>query len=93
MLFATTAYNWFMVLYSIALDYDFSGWIFYTIDLLAVSVYLIDIFIRANTAISSARDYCLDKQKVIFYYINYWLLPDLICAIPIEYAFLAFAID
>lgn len=54
-------YNMFMVLFTIALEVDFDHYLFYIIDSIAILIYLVDIFMRANTALTSAREYCLDR--------------------------------
>ena len=77
-------YDSFMVPFSIALDFDFYGG-FYAVDILAIIVYCADIFMRAKTAITSPDNFCLDRKQVMKYYINNWLVIDLIACIPFEY--------
>ena len=83
-LFLAMSYDLFMVPFSIALNFDFYG-AFYVIDIIAILVYCIDIFMRAKTAITSADSICFDKQAILHYYVNSWLIMDLLACIPFEY--------
>ena len=78
-----------MVPFSIALNFDFYG-IFYVVDIIAILIYCIDIFMRAKTAVTSPDAVCLDKQAILRYYVNSWLIMDLLAAIPFEYFILPF---
>lgn len=51
LLVTTVFYDTFMVPYSIALSFDFHS-IFYAIDIFAILVYCVDIFMRSKTAIT-----------------------------------------
>lgn len=88
-LFLAMCYDLFMVPFSIALNFNFYG-IFYVIDIIAILIYCIDIFMRAKTAITSPDAVCLDKQAILRYYVNSWLIMDLLAAIPFEYFILPF---
>ena len=91
-LFLTMMYDTFMVPFSIALSFDFYG-AFYAIDILAIAVYCIDIFMRAKTAITSPDSICFDKQAILRYYVNSWLIADLLACIPFEYFIHPFTSD
>jgi hypothetical protein len=77
-------YDVFMVPFSIALEFDFYGG-FYVVDMIAIVVYCVDIYMRAKTAITTPDNLCLDQNRVMRYYINSWLAMDLLACIPFEY--------
>lgn len=52
LLLLTVFYDTFMVPFSIALTFDFYG-VFYAVDVFAILVYMIDIYMRSKTAITT----------------------------------------
>ena len=59
LLMLTVFYDTFMVPFSIALSFDFYGG-FYAIDVLAILVYMADIYMRSKTAITKPSNICFD---------------------------------
>jgi len=83
-LIISITYDTFMVPFSIALNFDYYG-IFFVIDVFAILTYMGDIYVRSKTAITQPITYCLDPKEVMRYYINYWLVFDLLACLPFEY--------
>ena len=52
LLLLTVVYDTWMVPFSIALNFDLYG-VFYGIDVLAILVYMVDIYMRSKTAITT----------------------------------------
>ena len=90
LLLLTVFYDTFMVPFSIALSFDFYG-IFYVIDVLAILVYITDIFMRSKLAITKPTMLCFDRAQVMHHYVNSWLILDLLACLPFEYFMLPFS--
>ena len=90
LLVLTVIYDTFMVPFSIALSFDFYGF-FYAVDVLAILVYMVDIFMRSKLAITNPTMLCFDRAKVMHHYVNSWLILDLLACLPFEYFMLPFS--
>jgi len=87
-------YNIVIVPYSIGGDVNLNvNWYFYVIDWIAILIHFVDIWFRANTALTSHREICLNKGKILSFYIETFLLTDVLATIPFEYMLLAFKVD
>jgi len=84
LLVVTVVYDTFMVPFSIALNFDFYG-IFYIVDVFAILVHCVDVFMRSKTAITRPTILCFDRKQVMHHYVNSWLILDLLACIPFEY--------
>ena len=82
-------YDIWMVLFSISLAYNFTG-VFYIINGVTALFYFADIFMRANTAITTPKTVCLDRAEVLKYYLNNWLLLDVLAFLPLDLLMLPF---
>jgi len=76
-------YDVWMVLFSISLAYNFTG-VFYIINGVTALFYFADIFMRACTAITKPETVCLDRAKVLEYYVENWLLLDVLAFLPLD---------
>ena len=83
-------YDTFTVPFTIALNYDIEG-IWLAIDVIAILIYMIDIFMRSRTAITKSLQLCLDRSQVMHHYVNSWLILDILACLPIEYIMLSFS--
>ena len=90
LLVLTVFYDTFWVPFSIALSFDFYGYL-YVIDALAILVYIVDIFMRSKLAITKPTTLCFDRAQVMYHYVNSWLILDLLACLPFEYFMLPFA--
>jgi hypothetical protein len=48
-------------------------------------IYLIDIPMRMRTGVTDATKICLEPKQILNYYVNNWLILDIIATFPIEY--------
>ena len=59
--------------------------------MLAILVYVVDIFMRSKTAITKPETLCFDRAEVMRHYVNSWLILDLLSCLPFEYFMLPFS--
>lgn len=83
-LLVVVAYDSFMVLFSFSLGFEVKG-NFIIVDIVCICLLAVDIFMRANTAVTTPNKFCFDKEKVLSYYLNTWLLLDVISFFPFCY--------
>jgi len=55
------------------------------LDIIIIIILALDIPIRAHTAVTNSKYICLDRDKVLNYYLNNWLLLDIIAFFPVCY--------
>lgn len=92
-LLAAFTYNLVMVTYTIGGDVNFHSWLFYLIDWIAILIFLGDMWMRVHTALTSYKEISLDKGMVLQYYLDNFLITDLLATVPFEYIMLAFSVD
>lgn len=78
MLLVAMAYLIFFIPYNIATRQDMD----LAYNLVALSVFIVDMPMRALTAVTDYKTLCLDKNEVLKYYLDNWLVLDLIATIP-----------
>lgn len=83
-MFVVILYDQILLTFSIAFDYELTGK-FIAIDVVCICLLAVDIFMRAKTAITSPNRICFEKDKVLEYYINTWLIIDVFACFPLCY--------
>jgi len=99
-LFIVVVYDTFMVMFSFFFEFEIKGKLI-VLDIVCICLLAVDIFMRANTAVTTPNKFCFDKEKVLNHYLNTWLLLDVAAIFPvcyflmispkIEYKFIALA--
>ena len=77
-------YDQIVLTFSIAFEYELEGK-FIAIDVVCMCLLAVDIFMRAKTAITGPNRICFEKDKVLEYYINTWLILDVFACFPFCY--------
>ena len=83
-LFLVVLYDTFMVMFSFFFEYEIKGK-FIIVDIACICLLAVDIFMRANTAVTTPNKFCFDRDKVFNHYLNTWLLLDVIATFPVCY--------
>jgi len=83
-LFLVVAYDYFMVIFSFSLGFELKGK-FIILDIVCICLLTVDIFMRANTAVTTPNKFCFDRDKVFNHYLNTWFLLDVIATFPVCY--------
>jgi hypothetical protein len=86
-LFLAVAHDCFMIPFQVAFSYRIQG-PFLAADIVCQCLSIVDIAMRANTAITSPNKYQFERQKVFSHYFNYWFLLDAFAAFPYCYCLL-----
>jgi hypothetical protein len=81
---AVVVYDYFMVIFAIAFDFPVVDE-FQIVDIVCICLLAADIFMRANTAVTTPNKFCSDKEKVFSHYLNTWLLLDVVAFFPFCY--------
>jgi len=84
LIFAVVFYDQFMLLFSLAFGFKLTGK-FLAVDLVCFCLLVADIFMRSKTAITHPKRFCYDKDLVLDYYVNTWLILDIFAALPFCY--------
>lgn len=77
-------YDTWMVLFSLCFEFEIKG-TFLALDIAIIILLVLDMPMRANTAVTNPKKFCLDREKVLNYYLNNWLLLDIITFFPVCY--------
>lgn len=48
-------------------------------------IYMIDIPVRIRTGVTDATKICLEPRQILNYYVNHWLILDVLATVPFEY--------
>ncbi len=59
--------------------------IFIVFEIVSIILLAADMPMRAKTAVMNPKKFCLDREKVVNYYFNTWLLLDIIATFPVCY--------
>jgi len=78
------AYDQFMILFSLAFDLELTGKLI-ALDVVCICLLATDIFVRTKTAITNPKNICFEKEQILDYYVNTWLLLDVIALFPFCY--------
>ena len=77
-------YNTWMVLFSLFFEFHMKG-IFLAFEIVSIILLAADMPMRAKTAVLNPKKFCLDRDKVVNYYLNAWLLLDVVATFPLCY--------
>jgi hypothetical protein len=59
--------------------------IFLALEIICLAFFFLDMPMRANTSVTTPKKLCLDREKLVNYYLNTWLLHDFIATFPVCY--------
>lgn len=84
LLFIVVIYDVILISLTVVFGFKMSNNLIIT-DVIIYVFHLIDMFVRAKTAIKSPKHYCFDPDKVLKYYLHQWFMLDLFVAFPLCY--------
>ena len=58
---------------------------FLALEIICIILLALDMPMRACTAVTNHKKFCLDREKVLNHYLNTWLIVDLISCFPVCY--------
>lgn len=70
----------FIVPYNIALAQDINMYVNVSCQL----IFVMDMPFRALTAVTKSKSICFDKEEVLKYYLNKWLVIDFLATVPLD---------
>jgi hypothetical protein len=73
-----------MVSFSLFFEFQING-IFIVLEIVSLVLLAADMPMRAKTAVMNPKKFCVDRDKVVNYYINTWLLLDIVATFPVCY--------
>jgi hypothetical protein len=86
------AYNLFIVLFAISLEYDFDAWV-YPFDIIFMLIYGFDIFISSRTALNKNFEINVNRKSVLVDYVDSRFFVDLLSIVPLDYILLILSAD
>lgn len=79
-LVAAVSFYSFIVPFNIALAQDINQYVNVTCQI----IFMIDIPLRALTAVTKSKSICFDKGEVLKFYVNKWLVIDFLATVPLD---------
>jgi len=77
---AAMTYYIFFIPFNIGTHQDMS----LVCNIVGICVLILDMPMRAYTAVKDHKTLCLDRTEVLKYYLDHWLALDLMATIPFE---------
>jgi len=80
-LVAAVTYYGIIIPYNIVLSQDINIYAHVACSI----IFIIDMPFRAVTAVTRSKSICFDKEEVLKYYINNWLIYDFLATLPLDF--------